>query len=90
VQTRPDLVAQVFLLAPPEGDAARTAVVPVDGGYAVVKLEKVVDGVLPEDDLIRAQTYRRRISNASANSETVGFLKMLRAQSTIEVFEDRL
>ena len=90
VQSRPDLIAQVFLLAPPEATSARHAVVPVDGGYAVVRLEAVTDGVLPEDDLIRAQTYRRRISNAAANAETVGFLKMLRAQSTIEVFEDRL
>jgi hypothetical protein len=59
-------------------------------GYAVVQLEQVVEGVVPDDDPARVQNYRRRIANASANSEAMGFLRMLRKHAQIEVFEDRL
>jgi hypothetical protein len=62
----------------------------VNEGYAVVQLDSVTDGVLGEDDLVRNQSYARRIASASATDEAMGFIQMLRAQSTIEVFEDRL
>ena len=39
---------------------------------------------------MRKQAYSRRIAAASATDEAMGFLQMLRAQSTIEVYEDRL
>jgi len=84
------LVTRVFRMLPPETDAARVEVVQLDDGYAVVALESVTDGVLTDDDLIRQQNYRRRIANATANAETYGFLRLLRSQSKIEVFEDRL
>jgi hypothetical protein len=35
------------------------------------------------------QAYNRRISNATASTETLGFLEMLRKQSTIAIYEDR-
>lgn len=85
-----DLLSQVFLMPAPEGDAPRFGVVPLDDGYAVVQLDGVVDGELSEEDLIRQQNYRRRIANSTANSEALGFLRMLRDQSEVEVFEDRL
>ena len=53
-------------------------------------MEKVVDGEVSEDDPAKLQSYRRRIANATSNAEVVGFLRMLRQQSQIEVFEDRL
>jgi hypothetical protein len=56
----------------------------------VVQLEQVTEGALSEDDAVRKLTYSRRISNGSASTETIGFLRMLRDQSTIEVYEDRL
>ncbi|MDZ4728436.1 MAG: SurA N-terminal domain-containing protein [Xanthomonadales bacterium] len=84
------LVSRIFRMLPPEGDAARLEVLPLDNGYAVVRLTAVTDGELTEDDLIRQQNYRRRIANGTANSETYGFLRMLRSQSDIEVYEDRL
>ena len=66
------------------------SVVELDNGYAVVQLDSVTDGELTSDDDMREQAYVRRISISSGNTETVGFLKMLRDQSVIEVYEDRL
>lgn len=85
-----DLVAQVFLMQAPEGEMPRTGVVPVNNGFAVVQLERVLDGAVAEDDQIRLQNYRRRIANATASAELTGLIRMLRKQSEIEVFEDRL
>ena len=85
-----ELIARVFRMLPPEADTKRLEVLPLAGAYAVVSLSAVKDGELTEDDLIRQQTYRRRIANATANSEAFGFIRMLRSQSEIEVFEDRL
>jgi len=84
------LITRVFRMQQPEADATVLEVLPLDDGYALVKLLSVTDGVLTEDDLIRQQNYRRRIGNATANSETFGFLRLLRSQSEIEVFEDKL
>jgi peptidyl-prolyl cis-trans isomerase D len=85
-----DLMAQVFQLQPPQGDTRRTAVLSASDGYAVVWLEQVVDGEVSDADLESVNNYRARIANATANTETIGFLRMLRQQSEIEIFEDRL
>lgn len=85
-----ELVTQVFRMLPPEADTRRFEVLPLADAYAVVSLSAVKDGELAEDDLIRQQNYRRRIANATANAEAFGFIRMLRSQSEIEVFEDRL
>jgi peptidyl-prolyl cis-trans isomerase D len=84
------LISLVFRMQAPEAEASRQAVLPLSDGYAVVDLLSVTDGELTEDDLIRQQNYRRRIANATANAETYGFLRSLRSQSDIEVFEDKL
>lgn len=81
---------QLFLMDAPEEGAFVTQVVELDDGYAVVQLEKVTEGVLPDDDAMRRQAYSRRVTNGSASAETIGFLRMLREQSAIEVYEDRL
>ena len=85
-----DLLRAVFRMPRPEGETPRIAKVPLTNGYAVIVLESVADGQLKEDDLIRLQNYKRRIANATANAEAFGFLRLLRKQSEIEVFEDRL
>jgi len=81
---------QVFLMEAPEEGGQVLQVIELDNGYAVVRLEGVTDGTLGDEDAIRKQSYQRRIANASASAEAEGFLRLLRAQSTIEVFEDRL
>jgi peptidyl-prolyl cis-trans isomerase D len=81
---------QVFLMEAPEEGAFVTQVVELDDGYAVIQLEGVRDGSLAEDDDLSRQAYGRRITSASANEEAQGFIRMLRTQSTIEVYEDRL
>lgn len=86
----PALRTQVFLMPRPGEDGPTTEVVETSSGYAVVQLDTVTDGEVGEEDALRLQAYRRRISSASANTEVLGFIKMLRKQSNIEVFEDRL
>lgn len=81
---------QVFLMEAPEEGGRVTQVVALTDGYAVVQLDKVTAGTLPDDDAVRRLSYSRRITNGSASVETIGFLRMLREQSTIEVYEDRL
>jgi len=81
---------QVFLMEAPAEEGMVTQVVELPDGYAVVQLEGVSDGALSEEDVLRRQTYQRRIANGSASTEAMGFLRMLRAQSTIEIYEDRL
>ena len=61
----------------------------MDEGFAVIQLDSVTPGELAEEDALRKQSYNRRISNASASTEALGFLAMLREQSTIEIYEDR-
>lgn len=87
---RSDLLRQVFQMPTPEGENPRSAVVALDDGYAAVQLSQVIDGALAEDALAEKQNYRRRISNAAASTEALGFIRRLRSQSEIEVFEDRL
>ena len=74
----------------PEEGGRITQVVELADGYAVVQLDRVTDGTLTDEDAIRAQAYKRRIATGSASSEAMGFLRLLRAQSTIEIYEDRL
>jgi peptidyl-prolyl cis-trans isomerase D len=81
---------QVFLMEPPAEGGSVTQVLELGDGYAVVQLENVTPGSLSDEDPMRKLTYQRRIANASASTEAMGFLRMLRAQSTIEVYEDRL
>ena len=88
--TDPELRDQMFLIEAPAEGGQVTQVVELDDGYAVVQLESVTPGELSEEDAVRRLTYSRRISNGSASAETIGFLRMLREQSTIEVYEDRL
>ena len=80
---------EIFLLQGPGDDGPARAVVELDEGFAVIQLDSVTAGELAEEDALRKQAYNRRISNASASTETLGFLAMLREQSTIEVYEDR-
>ena len=86
----PRLLAEVFKLQPPGEEGPRTAVVELDDGYAAVRLTAVRDGELKKDDLIQQQNQRRRIANATASAEAWGFIRMLRNQSEIVVYEDRL
>jgi peptidyl-prolyl cis-trans isomerase D len=84
------LRTQVFLMPVPAEDGPVRSVIELEDGYAVVQLEAVTDGELSDEDAFRKQAYSRRIANGSANAEALGFVRMLREQSTIEVFEERL
>ena len=88
-QNNRQLRDEVFLLQRPGDEGPARAVVELDDGFAVVQLDGVTPGELAEDDELRKQAYNRRISNATANTETLGFLEMLRKQSTIQIYEDR-
>jgi peptidyl-prolyl cis-trans isomerase D len=81
---------QVFLMDRPAEGSVVTGVAELGDGYAVVRLESVRDGEIEEGDEQRLEAFKRRIANASATAEVLGFIRMLRDQSTIEVFEDRL
>jgi hypothetical protein len=75
--------------APAEGEA-QLEVVELSDGYAVVRLDTVVDGTLSEEDALKQENYKRRLDNSTATAEIYAFLRMLRSQSQIEVYEDRL
>lgn len=81
---------EIFLLDRPGESGPVLAVVELDDGYATVQLNSVTDGEVTSEDEMRKQAYLRRVSISSGNTETLGFLKMLREQSVIEVYEDRL
>lgn len=74
---------------PGEGEVTRE-VVPLESGYAVAELREVRPGSLSGDESARREAFQRRLANVTSSSETQGFLSMLRAQSEIQVFEDRL
>ena len=74
----------------PNEDGPVNEVLSLSDGYAVVQLQSVTDGVLSEEDVLKSQSYNRRISNATGNSEAFSFMRMLRSQSEIKVFEERL
>ena len=84
-----ELRANIFRMQAPGDSGPATAVLEMASGYAVVQLDSVKQGELSEEDAPRKAAYQRRIANASANTEILGFVKMLRAQSEIQVFEDR-
>jgi len=87
---RADLRGKLFLMDAPGESGPLIEVMELNDGFAVVRLERVTDGVLPEESALQAESYKRRISNATASTETFAFLRMLRSQSQVEVFEDRL
>ena len=90
VDVRGDLRKSLFLMDAPGADGPMNQVLKLSDGYAVVQLQSVTDGVLAEEDVLKSQNYKRRISNATGNSEALSFMRMLRSQSEIQVFEDRL
>jgi peptidyl-prolyl cis-trans isomerase D len=87
---RGDLLQDLFLMDAPGEDGPVNEVLKLSDGYAVVQLQSVIDGVLSEEDVLKSQSYNRRISNATGNNEAFSFMRMLRSQSEIKVFEDRL
>ncbi len=90
VDVRGDLLQDLFLMDAPGDDGPVNEVLELSDGYAVVQLQSVTDGVLSDEDVLKSQSYNRRISNATGNSEANSFMRMLRNQSEITVFEDRL
>jgi len=87
---RSDLLQDLFLMEAPGEDGPVNEVLKLSDGYAVVQLQSVTDGVLAEEDVLKTQSYNRRISNATGSNEAYSFMRMLRSQSEIKVFEDRL
>jgi peptidyl-prolyl cis-trans isomerase D len=87
---RGDLIKDLFLMDAPGEDGPVNEVLNLADGYAVVQLQSVTDGVLSDEDALKSQSYNRRISNATGNNEAYSFMRMLRSQSEIQVFEDRL
>jgi peptidyl-prolyl cis-trans isomerase D len=87
---RSDLLQDLFLMKAPGEEGAVNEVLKLSDGYAVVQLQSVTDGVLSEEDVLKSQSYNRRISNATGSNEAYSFMRMLRSQSEIKVFEDRL
>ena len=89
-EIQPALRDRLFQMEVPEEGGSTYEIVELNNGFAVVRLESVTDGALTEEEALRGESYRRRIANATASSEAYAFLRMLRSQSKIEVFEDRL
>jgi peptidyl-prolyl cis-trans isomerase D len=85
-----DFTVQLFLMETPGENGPVLDVLRLNNGFSVVRLESVTDGVLSEEDAPFAEGYSRRLANASGSAEAWAFLRMLRSQSQIEVFEDRL
>jgi len=90
VGVRRDLLQDLFLMDIPGEEGPVNAVLELSDGYAVVQLQGVTDGVLSDEDVLKAQSFNRRISNATGNAEAFSFMRMLRSQSEIKVFEERL
>jgi len=85
----PRLRTELFLMRAPDGEFPVTEVLEMRNGYAVVQLDNIIAGELSDEDPLREQVYQRRIATSSANTEVLGFIRMLRAQSEITVYEDR-
>ncbi len=81
---------EVFLLPRPSEDGPVRSAVELSDGFAVIQLDSVTDGEYSEEDALRSQRYTRRLSNGTASSEALGFVRMLREQSVIEIYEDKL
>jgi peptidyl-prolyl cis-trans isomerase D len=88
--TDPNLVQKVFNLPRPAEGESLNRVVELQNSFALVQLTAVADGEIAEGAELLATTYERMASNATASEEALGFMRMLRAQSEIEIFEDRL
>lgn len=86
----PDLREGLFDLTAPEEGAVTRKVVELDEGYAVVELREVKPGSLDEEQAPLRDAYARRLANVKASIETQAFLRELRNQSEVEIFEDRL
>jgi peptidyl-prolyl cis-trans isomerase D len=86
----PVTVREVFRLAGPTGEEPVRAVVDSSNGFALVILESVTAGSMPENMAQGTQQFRRQIANAAASAESLGVLRQLRDSATVEVFEDRL
>jgi peptidyl-prolyl cis-trans isomerase D len=84
------IVQAVFKLPAPAEGAARLAVVEASNGYALVELLSVRDGSLEAGAALSKQQYRRQIANAAASIEADAFMRHLRKEARIEVFEERL
>lgn len=89
-QPDPEVVNQVFRLQRPAEGGTVDAVVPAQGGYALVSLRDVSDGVLDQDQLIAAEQMRRQLANAHASSEAWAMVRQLREVADIQVFEENL
>jgi peptidyl-prolyl cis-trans isomerase D len=89
-EIRADLRKALFQMDVPGEGGPLTEILELSDGYAVVQLQSVSDGELLEEDVLKSQSFNRRLANSTASSETYGFLRMLRSQSEITVFEDRL
>lgn len=86
----PQLVEHIFRMPRPGEEGAVTEIFELDNAFAVVKLTEVRDGELAEGEQVAAENRRRRIANATASQEAYGFIRMLRSQSDVEIYEDRL
>jgi peptidyl-prolyl cis-trans isomerase D len=89
-EIRADLRKALFQMDVPGEGAPLTEILELSDGYAVVQLQSVSDGELLEEDVLKSQSFNRRLANSTASSETYSFLRMLRSQSEITVYEDRL
>ena len=86
----PDLRVAVFEMTPPAEEEVGQELLTLDEGYAVVALTEVRPGSLSEEEVPLRDSYRRNLANVTASSETQAFMGLLREQSVIQVFEDRL
>lgn len=86
----PDLAAAAFEQPRPAEGETHYAVVGADGGWAVLALDEVETGSLPEGSLVSGEQYQWQVANAAASAESAALLERLRQLAEIEVFEDRL
>lgn len=89
-EVAPDLRAELFEMDWPAEGSAVNEILPLQDGYAVVALSEVRPGALTEEEEPRRNSYRQRLANVAASSEMEAFMEALRAQSDIQVFEDRM
>ena len=84
------LVEEIFRLRTPAEEAPVQVVLPTTGGFAVVELDSVVQGVLEGDAVFARPQYERVIANITASQEAFALMRQLRATAEVEVFEDRI
>jgi peptidyl-prolyl cis-trans isomerase D len=81
---------RLFKMPVPAEGEPHFELVELTDGYAVVRLDSVSAGELTEEEAMKRENYKRRLDNTSASAEIWAFLRMLRAQSEIQIYEDRL